>query len=285
MSEAFLRLGLTGWPLGHSLSPLLHQAALRSCGLNGEYRLYPVPPLPDGQPQLISLVERLRRGELHGLNITIPHKQSALPLVDQLTPTAQAAGAANTLYLQDGQLVGDNTDVPGFLEDLQTHFDLPRSGSALILGAGGAARACVYALACLGWQVFVSARRAEQALDLVADFAHLSPAPVMFDGPLSEAARAVTIDLLVNTTPLGMPSHPEDSPWPKDLSLPPTCRVYDLIYNPAQTPLLFQARSQVLPAANGLGMLVRQAAHAFLLWSGLPSERLPAILQAMQAAV
>jgi shikimate dehydrogenase len=285
MSLPFLRLGLTGWPLAHSLSPRLHQAALQACSLSGEYQLYPIPPLPDGQAQLGTLLARLRRSELHGLNITIPHKQAALPLLDQLTPTAQAAGAANTLYMQGEQLVGENTDVRGFLEDLEAQFTLPQQGQALILGAGGAARACVFALAQRGWQVVLYARRSEQAQRLAGDFAHLSPAPQVLSQPVAQAAIAMRFDLLVNTTPLGMPPNQTASPWPQNVALPQDCRVYDLVYNPPETPLLRQARQQGLAAANGLGMLVRQAALAFLQWTGLSADRLPGILQAMHAAV
>ena len=112
-------LGLIGWPLGHSLSPNLHDAALAALDLPGEYRLYPVPPLPEGQARLAELFEQVRSGDLDGLNVTIPHKQTVLPLLDELTPTAPAIGAANLIFLKDGQLIGDNTDAAGFLADLQ----------------------------------------------------------------------------------------------------------------------------------------------------------------------
>jgi shikimate dehydrogenase len=287
MSTTF-HLGLTGWPLAHSFSPRLHQAALQACKLSGEYSLYPIPPMPTGQAELAALLERLRRGELDGLNITIPHKQAALPLLDKLTPTAQAAGAVNTLYRDGQQLVGENTDVPGFLEDLALQFALPEQGEALVLGAGGAARACVYALACRRWQVYLAARQPEQAQQLVNDFSHLTPAPLALAQPLAEAARAMStadVDLLVNTTPLGMQPYEHVSPWPNDVSLPSGCLVYDLVYSQAETPLMHQARQQGLPAANGLGMLIHQAALSFLRWTGLPTQNLPAVLQAMHSAV
>ncbi len=159
-------LGLTGHPLGHSLSPQLHNAALAALGLEGAYRLYPVAPLPEGQAALAELVGRLRSGELHGLNVTIPHKQAVMPLLDRLSPAARAIGAANTLVLRGGELLGENTDAPGFLVDLHTRLGahLPRgSGRALVLGAGGSARAVVYALAGAGWQVRLAARRTTQA--------------------------------------------------------------------------------------------------------------------------
>lgn len=283
MSRTF-HLGLTGWPLAHSLSPRLHRAALRACKLRGEYELYPIPPLPDGMAELAALLERLRGGEIDGLNITIPHKQSVLPLLDELSATTQAIGAANTIYWTGERLVGENTDAPAFKEDLELQFNLPNQGKALVLGAGGAARASVYALACRSWQVHVAARRPEQAQQLVNDFAQFSSAPVARAQPLLEAARIMSteaLDLVVNTTPLGMRPYEQASPWPEGISLPPGCAVYDLVYNPVETRLLRQAQQQGLAAAGGLGMLIHQAALAFLRWTNLPIQNLPAVLQAM----
>src|SRR5258706_2767547 len=116
LSPSRFSLGLTGYPLGHSLSPGLHAAALKATGLAGEYNLYPVSP--DDPQALAQLLGRVRAGELHGLDVTIPHKQAVIPVLDELTNTARAIGAVNTIYLWDGRLTGDNTDVPGFLADL-----------------------------------------------------------------------------------------------------------------------------------------------------------------------
>src|SRR5262245_47903410 len=107
------QLGLTGYPLSHSLSPKLHAAALDNCGLNGEYSLFPITP--EDKPGLKDLLSRVRTGDIHGLNITIPHKQNVIEYLDELTPTAEAIGAVNTIYLREGKLTGDNTDAPGFL--------------------------------------------------------------------------------------------------------------------------------------------------------------------------
>ena len=282
------RLGLTGWPLAHSLSPRLHRAALQACGLSGEYELYPIPPLPKGLAGLAALLERLRQGEITGLNVTIPHKQAVLPLLDMLTFSTQAIGAANTLYRSDGRLVGENTDAPAFIEYLEQQFNGSKPGRALVLGAGGAARACVYALGCRGWQVILAARRPEQVEKLVNKFAHLSPAPIAMAQPLPEAAKIMSkadLNLVVNATPLGMQPYEQDSPWPEGISLPSGCLVYDLIYSPPETRLLQQARRQGNPAIGGLGMLVHQAALAFLIWTDLPMQDLPAVLRAMHAAI
>lgn len=270
-------LGLTGWPLGHSLSPQLQRAALEDCGLSGSYVLLPVPPLPDGSAGLADLAARLRAGNLHGLNVTIPHKQAFAALADRLTPAAQAIGAANTYYMQDGELLGDNTDIPGLLADLRAQFGqrLPAAGRALLLGAGGSARAAAYALAQQGWQVSVAARRVHQARELCAALSGGLPAGVLTPLPLQAEAlqSAAGVDLLVNSTPLGMFPHTETCPWPEDLPLPAGAAVYDLVYNPRETLLVHRARAAGLPAATGLGMLVEQAALAFERWTGCSPAR------------
>jgi len=265
-------LGLLGYPLSHSRSPLIHNAALRALNLGGEYRLYPVAP--QDQAGLQALLGRLRQAELDGLNITIPHKQAVFGEIDRLTPTAQAVGAVNTLFMQAGELWGDNTDVPGFLADLTPRLAqaaIP-AGRALVLGAGGSARAVVYALAD-GWQVSVAARRPEQAEALRP----LGAQQVLGFNDLSAAG---SFNLVVNTTPLGMHPNTAGSPWPDGLPLPAGAFIYDLVYNPAETTLLLQARQSGLAYANGLGMLVEQAALAFERWTGLAASR-PAIYAAL----
>ncbi len=278
-SRAFYLLGLLGYPLSHSRSPELHRGFLRRCGLAGEYRLYEVPP---GRPaELRAHLEALRRGEVHGLNVTIPHKQRVLPWLDALSPAAAAIGAVNTLWAEHGRLWGDNTDAPGFLHDLRAHFGAwaSRPHRALVLGAGGAARAVVYALLQAGWEVTVSARRTAQAAALCASLtAAIAPANACCH-PLPWAKRTTLApppDLIVNATPVGMAPHPEASPWPAGGAFSPQARVYDLVYNPAETRLLQQARAAGLAAANGWGMLVAQAALAFRRWTGCaPVDNLP----------
>jgi shikimate dehydrogenase len=271
------QLGLIGYPLGHSRSPQLHHAALRACGLAGEYSLFPIPPLPEGAHAIADLLVRMRSGELQGLNVTIPHKPSVMPHVDRLTDVARAVGAVNTLYMEGDRLVGDNTDVPGFLRDVEKLTGAQR-GRALVLGAGGSARAVVYALARAGWQVQVLARRSEQAAALIAEIGaapELCAAEMGAEGlaALQEVQAAQRLadgcKLVVNTTPLGMYPHPEDSPWPEKAAFPPDAAVYDLVYNPQETHLVRDARDAGLLAATGAGMLVAQAALAFARWTGL----------------
>ena len=155
IKNSYFHLGLIGWPLGHSYSPKLHQAALHALELAGEYLLYPIPPLPKGEAILTELLVQIRRGDLQGLNVTIPHKQAIIPFLDEITPVARAIGAVNTIFQREGRLVGDNTDAPGFLADLKRlapELFLAQKRRALVLGAGGSARAVIYALAHADWQ-------------------------------------------------------------------------------------------------------------------------------------
>lgn len=276
MTQDRLRLGLIGYPLEHSFSPRLHLAALRACGLNGEYRLYPIPPGLDRGEKLKELLDSLRRGEVKGLNVTIPLKQEIMPYLDELAPAARAIGAVNTISGGDGLLFGDNTDAPGFLADLRRleFFREGRPSTALILGAGGAARAVIHALRQAGWQVIVAARRVEQARELVDELHAIRFTPVA----LRDALEAISdwrsaLTLIVNTTPLGMAPWMETSPWPEALPFPEGVFVYDLVYNPAQTLFIRRARRAGLKAANGLGMLVEQAALSFERWTGLDVSR------------
>lgn len=230
---------------------------LAACGLDGEYRLYPCPP--QELDCLRGLLLALRRGELHGLNVTIPHKQRLLPWLDALTPAAQAIGAVNTLFVSDGVLWGDNTDAPGFLDDLRMH-GLSDGHSALLLGSGGAARAVAWALRSQGWEVWLMARNAAAAAALVDEFGLRGALPWL-------AADLPRVDLLVNTTPVGMSPAADASPWPGERPIP-AAAVYDLVYNPPETRLLQQACAQGLSAVNGWGMLQAQAHRAFIRWTG-----------------
>src|SRR6185503_17589485 len=173
-----IHLGLIGYPLGHSLSPRIHSAALRACGLVGDYSLFPIQP--DDKEGLKDLLARVCSSEITGLNVTIPHKQNVIPLLDVLTETAETVGAVNTIYLRNNKLIGDNTDAPAFLAGLSKFlagFPSPvraeqsrgveegikvKGKKALVLGAGGSARAIVYALLKDGWNVILAARRFEQ---------------------------------------------------------------------------------------------------------------------------
>jgi shikimate dehydrogenase len=271
------RLGLIGFPLRHSLSPKIHSAALKACGLDGNYSLFPVHP--DNTATLKDLLARIRSGEIHGLNVTIPHKQSVIEFLDDLTPAAGTIGAVNTIFRRDDKLIGDNTDAPGFLADLRKlliQFPSLRLGeglgvrekSALVLGAGGSARAVVHALLNDGWNVTVAARRLEQAGQLAASFPNYHLPITNLTNLPTFGLRPSTFNLIVNATPLGMYPHADQSPLPENLSLPSNVFIYDLVYNPRETKLVKDARAQGLNAVTGLGMLIEQAALSFEIWTG-----------------
>ena len=261
-----IRLGLVGYPVEHSLSPQIHLAALRACGLQGEYALYPIPP--GGEQALGDLLQRVRTGELQGLNITIPYKQAVLPFLDELAPVAKAIGAANTIYLRGGSLIGDNTDAAGFLADLGQFCPSPRR--AMVLGGGGGARAILYTLESLGCEASLWVRRAAQGRLLLEQFPGLKLLELNPD-----SLRGVQPDLIVNTTPAGMFPETDCSPWPAGLDFPGRPFVYDLVYNPRETRLMRQAHTAGLQAVTGLGMLIEQAALAFELWTGCRPQRGP----------
>jgi len=266
-----IRLGLIGHPLGHSMSPRIHAAALKAGGLEGSYSLFPVQADDDGG--LNDLLIRVRAGEIQGLNVTIPHKQKVMHLIDELTPTARAIGAVNTIHLHEKKLIGDNTDAQGFLLDLKRFLAAqphrPGETNALVLGAGGSARAVVYALIQDGWKVSIATRRMEQALQLADSYKQHTIRVTDYD-PFTFQSSAFS--LLVNTTPVGMTPDVSRSPWPENLQFPNSA-VYDLVYNPVETKLVQDARSRGLPATTGLGMLIEQAALAFEIWTGYNPPR------------
>ena len=285
------QLGLLGYPVEHSLSPCLHQAALRACGLEGDYRLFEVVPGVQSGAAIQHLLARVRTAEIHGLNVTIPYKQIVLPMLDEPADSARGIGAVNTIYLAQGRLVGENTDAAGFLADLKqqiTTADLHavENCEALVMGAGGSARAVVYALLQSSWRIHVADRKVGQAEELVrslrvsaSDVPRLSALELSSAG-LADLLANTYIGLIVNTTPLGMASNRDSSPWPGELSFPGEAFLYDLVYNPAETALMRAARDAGLAAAGGIGMLIEQAVRSFLIWTGCTPPR-----QSMQQAV
>ncbi len=266
-----IRLGLIGYPVSHSLSVKIQNAAFQACGLEGDYSLFPI--LPEDRAGLKDLLDRIRGGEITGLNVTIPHKQNVIPLLDELTATAKAIGAVNIIYMKDGMLTGDNTDAVGFLKDLKRFMAGYLSStvyrpSSIVLGAGGAARAVIYALVDDGWKVAIASRRMEQAQELAEQFNNCT----ILDFNLS-TFQLSNVQLLINTTPVGMTPDIDSSPLPENISLPRHLSIYDLVYNPAETKLVCDARAQGLQATTGLGMLIEQAALAFEIWTGDKAPR------------
>ncbi len=269
-----IRLGLIGYPVSHSLSPKIQNAALNACGLEGDYSLFAI--LPDYKQGLKVLLDRVRVGEITGLNVTIPHKQNVIEFLDELTPIAKAIGAVNIIYLRDRTLIGDNTDAAGFLADLKkflagTQSNIENPKSAIVLGAGGSARSVVYALLQDDWQITIATRRLEQAQQLAQSFSDHELRIADFKPATFQLSN---LQLIVNTTPLGMTPNVDQSPLPDNISLEKHTMIYDLVYNPRETKLVRDACTQGLHAITGLGMLIEQAALGFELWTGrkLPIE-------------
>ena len=263
-------IGLLGWPVAHSVSPAMHNAAAAALGLDWLY--VPLPVRPEALPSALGGLAALG---FRGVNVTVPHKAAVLPYLDAVYPVAGTIGAVNTITINDGLLTGFNTDWSGFLADLKDHDVALARRECLVLGAGGAARAMVYALLHEGARVTVLARREEQAAALAAELSQALSTSIA-SGPLAGAAELAAEfyqPLIVNTTPLGMAGANADrSPWP-DAPIPGHAFVYDLVYSPPLTPLLAAAQAAGCRVANGLGMLVNQAAEAFALWTGREPDR------------
>jgi shikimate dehydrogenase len=258
-------VGLIGHPVEHSLSPIMHNNAFTALNLNWCY-----VPLLVHPKRLGEAVAGLRALGFAGANVTVPHKESVLPLLDHVTPEAQAIGAVNTITMREG-LIGYNTDWQGFLTALSEGGFDPQGKRAVVLGAGGAARAVVYALAQAGAQVAVLNRTPSRAQALVQDFSPLFPHRSLVSLPFTLQAleeQTTEAHLLVNATPVGMWPEIDKSLWLEDVAFPGHLTVFDLVYNPRQTKLLQQARQAGAKGIGGLGMLVHQGAAAFELWTG-----------------
>ena len=262
-------VGLIGWPVGHSVSPLMHNAAFDALAL--DWRYIPLPVAQTPAERISEAVNGLRALGMRGANVTVPHKQNVIPFLDQLTPAAQAIGAVNTIFLTDaGELAGDNTDAQGFIADLRDHEVNPTGQDALVLGAGGSARAIVYGLAEAGCATIrIANRTMEKAHHLGQDMqAHFPHCPITahnLPGDLPEIASNVS--LVVNCTSLGMTPNLTGLPWHMNVPFRSDQIVYDLVYNPPFTRLLQKAAADNARGIGGIGMLVWQGAIAFERWT------------------
>ena len=270
------RVGIIGFPLSHTLSPAMHNAAFRALGMTDW--LYDAMEIPPDIPR--HAVEEPRRHGYIGLNVTIPFKETSMRycVPDE---KARAIGAVNTIDFRTD--VGTNTDVDGLIEDLQAHEVPLRGETVIVLGAGGAARAAVYGLWQQGARVLVVNRtrdRAEQLLTQLTISAGVRDAEVL---TLDEAAER-DVSLIVNCTPVGMYPHTEASPWIEGVAIPRGVTLYDTIYRPARTKLMAQVEAAGGRAIGGLGMLVRQGAKAFEIWTGRPAP-LEVMFEACQRAL
>ncbi|WP_084112665.1 shikimate dehydrogenase [Belnapia moabensis] len=248
--------GIMGWPVAHSRSPRLHGLWLRRHGIDGAYL-----PLPVRPERFADAVRSLADLGFRGANVTIPHKEAAFAVCDRVEPSAERAGAVNTLVFSDGRIEGSNTDGFGFLANLRegaAHWR-PEAGPAVLLGAGGSARAIAAALLDAGCPRITLVNRTPARAEALAR-ALGGPIDVADRAPLGDAA------LLVNTTSLGMQGQP---PLEIDLApLPAASVVADIVYVPRETGLLAAARARGLGAVDGLGMLLHQARPGFTAWFG-----------------
>jgi shikimate dehydrogenase len=264
---------LIGWPAAHSRSPLIHHYWLRTLGIEGGYNIEAVPP--EG---FAEFVLHLSTHGFVGANVTIPHKVRALTL-SKPDARARAVGAANTLWYQDGELLSTNTDVEGFINNLDACAPgWQRGGEAMVLGAGGAARAVVFGLIERGVKRVHLANRTLQRARALADEFGPQVNPIAWDDIGSLLPHA---ELLVNTTSLGMQGQPA-----LDIDvgrLPSQAVVADLVYVPLETPLLTMARGLGLHTADGLGMLLHQAVRGFELWFGQRPQVTPELRALVQA--
>lgn len=258
-------LGIIGWPVEHSLSPLMQNAALEELGLD-----YVYVPFAVREDALGAAVQGFRALGVSGFNVTIPHKTAIIPHLDRLSPEARLIGAVNTVKREGDELVGHNTDGAGFVRSLREDLDFdPKGMTILVIGAGGAARAAVVSLCQAGAaRVVIANRNFARAEALAGEFdthfagTQLAALPL---GSTHLAAEIQNIDILVNTTSVGMHGSSFEG---LDLGcLEPGACVYDMVYAPWETPLLVEASRRGIRCANGIGMLVGQGEYAFAIWT------------------
>ena len=253
--------GILGHPLGHSLSPILHNTAFRHLGMDAAYLPFDTEPAA-----LAPTLRALRAAGLRGANVTIPHKTAIMPLLDGIDGTARKIGAVNTIVDRGGKLRGFNTDVAGFVGALSAAGVKIEGAHALVVGAGGAARAAVFGLQENGAAVTVVNRRRRRAEALVR---RLGEAKISIGDSCDIGTVAERSDIIVNCTPAGMRGFPGTCPVPAR-RIGPGAAVMDMVYNPERTRLLAAAGRRGARTVSGMEMLVRQASEAFRLWTGRP---------------
>lgn len=276
------KLGIIGWPVEHSLSPAMHNAAFAALGLTDwHYELLPTQP-----DDLKDRLDHLSDAGYSGINVTVPHKQAVMPHLHHISLAARGIGSVNTILFEDGRREGHNTDSVGFMLDLAAHQVDVSQQEVLVLGAGGSAHAVVLGLANRGAQVTLVSRREQQAWQLRENIRKGVSAQLKIDvqAPHSLAKIGSRFRLIVNCTPVGMWPHVDASPWPDELPIPSQAVVYDLVYRPAQTRLMQQAIASGAQAIGGLGMLVYQGAAAFELWTGQAAP-VDVMFEAVEAAL
>ena len=254
---------LVGYPVEHSMSPAMHNAAFKALGLDAEYRLAPVKP-----EQLEEFIDKLREDEALGASVTIPHKVEVMRHLDHVDETARAIGAVNTIVHREGRLYGYNTDSTGGVGALMEEYGSLEGRNVTILGAGGASRAITYQVSRVDCKVMVLNRSVERARNLVDDLRSQTSAELRYGGLTQLPGVIDDTDVLINTTSVGMSPNVSDSPVPEGL-LHGGLFVYDVVYNPVKTKLLRDAEAKGAGTLSGVKMLVYQGAEAFRMWTGV----------------
>jgi shikimate dehydrogenase len=280
------RAGVIGYPLGHSLSPVVFEAAFKAAGIEGAYE-----PWPTEEAQLEGRVNALRGDDMFGANVTIPYKETVIPMLDRVEEGAEAIGAVNTIVHDGGELIGHNTDLAGFNRALKddARFD-PAGKKTAIIGSGGAARAVARALVKANASSVIVAGRNPSKMEALVGPLRPETAPGVtiswcywHDGAFLKGLPSV--DLLINCTPVGTKTTDSEGESPiEPENMPEGGVVFDLVYNPEETALLRTAKERGSQAVSGLGMLVYQAAESFKLWTGQEAD-VEAMLEAGRKAL
>ena len=255
------RIFLLGFPVGHSISPAMQNAALCDLGIDWRYELLETPP-----GDLRDTVARLRKDDCVGANVTIPHKQAVMEWLDEVSDRAQKIGAVNTIIKRDDKLLGDNTDAYGVLQSFAEENVSLRDTRVVVFGAGGAARGTVFALGEAGVSSIAILNRTQARADALANFVRQQFPNVVVTTNNVDAVK--TADIIINTTSVGMMPHTDTSPMPNEIAFPRDTIAFDLVYRPLQTKFLRNAESVGAKTIGGLGMLVHQGALSLKLWTG-----------------
>lgn len=257
-------LCVIGHPIEHSMSPVIHNAALNDLALDYVYLAFDVLT-----NDLEKAILGIKKGNIKGINVTIPHKEAIIPYLDELDPLSKQIGAVNTIKNEGGVLLGRNTDALGAKQALLDAGFKIEGKKALILGAGGAARAISFALSEKSDEIFISNRTEERAIKLAKELQEKAKIKATGKDMSEKTLRtlAYSVDILINTTPIGMYPKIDMSPISKDL-LNENLFVFDIIYNPLQTRLLKDAKETGSKTLNGLDMFINQGALAFEWWTG-----------------
>jgi shikimate dehydrogenase len=257
---------IIGHPIGHSLSPLMHNTGFAELGIDAHYDAIDVAP-----ENLSDLLKRFRNEGITGFNVTVPHKQTVMPFLDEISDEAKAIGAVNTVHQKNGRLYGYNTDVFGVQKSLEPYRKKINGNTCLVFGAGGGARSVLFVLThhCKPKKIYIASRTVEKSESLANDFQ--TPETKIKILPTDAAQLKAAIDecvLIVNSTPLGMFPNVNVSPLPGNIIFHQRHIVFDLIYRPLQTLLLHQASEANATTIDGLEMLIQQGAAAFKIWTG-----------------